>query len=74
MISQELMEIMKYIYKRNQDNVSSSYDNLTEELTMSRPTARNRIGTLVGLGYLVETKKGRRKVFEFTEKGRNLFH
>jgi PAS domain S-box-containing protein len=73
MISSDLLDIMKYIYKRKLENVSPSYDNLIKELEISRPTARKRIISLINLGYLTEKKKGREKVFEFTDKGRALF-
>jgi archaellum biogenesis ATPase FlaH len=73
MLSSDLYDVMKYIYKRKLENVSPSYDNLIKELQISRPTARKRVISLINLGYLIEKKKGREKIFEFTEKGKSLF-
>jgi PAS domain S-box-containing protein len=73
LLSSDLHDILKYIYKRKMENVSPSYDNLIKELNISRPTARKRINSLLNLGYIIENKKGREKVFEFTDKGKRLF-
>jgi PAS domain S-box-containing protein len=73
MLSSELHDVMKYIYRKKLENVSPSYDNLIKELEISRPTARKRVISLINLGYLVEKKKGREKIFEFTDKGNSLF-
>jgi PAS domain S-box-containing protein len=73
LISRELHDVMKFVFSKTNEKVTTSYMNLVDELGMSRPTARQRVRKLINLGYLVESKKGKEKIFELTEKGWNLF-
>jgi predicted transcriptional regulator len=68
-----LLEIMRFIYKRNNIGQQPSYTHIAYELNISRPTARKRIKELTAIGYLRENQKGRTKVLELTHRGLNAF-
>ncbi|NHK33075.1 MAG: PAS domain S-box protein [Asgard group archaeon] len=68
-----LLEIMRFIYTRNNIGQQPSYTQIAYELNVSRPTARKRIKELTAIGYLRENQKGRTKVLELTHRGLNAF-
>ena len=69
-----LLEIMRFIYTRNNIGQQPSYTQIAYELNISRPTARKRIKELTAIGYLRENQKGRTKVLELTHRGFNAFN
>ncbi len=73
MLSAQLMDVLRLIVDQHDKNISPTYLTLVEELRISRPTARKRVNQLTGLGYISETRKGKSKSFDLTEKGRSLF-
>ena len=68
-----LLEILRFVYKRNNIGEQPSYTHIAYELGISRPTARKRIKQLTAIGYLKENQKGRTKVLELTFRGLNSF-
>ncbi|MFX0207440.1 MAG: HTH domain-containing protein, partial [Candidatus Hodarchaeota archaeon] len=72
-LSEENLEVMRFIYQQNNLGIKPSYSDIGKKLEISRPTARKRIKRLVATGYLIDSKKGNSKVLELTEKGKLLF-
>jgi len=72
-IPEELYKILKFIYQENSMGVKPSYINIGHELKISRPTVRKRIRSIISARYAIEIIKGKNKVLELTEMGRNLF-
>jgi len=72
-LPEEQLKILKYIYEDNIIGVKPSFTKIGQELGISKPTVRKRIRLLVSAGYLMEIIKGRNKIVELTEMGRNLF-
>lgn len=71
-LSDDLLEMLQFIYKWNTQGVKPSYTDAEHELNISKPTARKRIRRLIFGGYLTEIVKGRRKVLEITEFGNTV--
>jgi PAS domain S-box-containing protein len=72
-LSEDLLEILRFVYTNNNIGVQPSYTQIAYDLEISRPTARKRIKQLTTAGYLRENQKGRQKVLELTLKGLNSF-
>ena len=72
-IPEDILEILRFVYNKNHSGIKPAYSDIGAEFTISRPTTRKRIKTLVATGYLAEYRFGIRKVLEVTEKGRSLF-
>jgi DNA-binding MarR family transcriptional regulator len=67
------LEILKYIYKENLTGIKPAYGDLRQELDLSKPTVKKRIDELISSDHIIEHQKGRKKLLELTEKGRNIF-
>jgi len=72
-LPEDLFEILKYIYRQNCSGIKPNYTDIRTELGMSKPTASQRIKSLISKGYVVSSTKGRFKVVELTEKGMRMF-
>ena len=72
-LPEEKLEILRYVYLKNNSGIKPSYSDIGIEFKISRPTTRKRLKTLVATGYLDEHRIGIRKNLEVTEKGRCLF-
>ena len=72
-IAEEFLEILRFVYQQNNLGVKPSYSAIGEELQISRPTVRKRLKQLTATGYLLEHKKGKRKLVEISGNGRMLF-
>lgn len=72
-LPKEQLKILRYTYEDNIIGVKPSFTKIGQELGISKPTVRKRIRLLVSAGYAMEIIKGRIKVVELTEMGRNLF-
>jgi PAS domain S-box-containing protein len=72
-IPADMLEILRFVFNKNQSGIKPAYSDIGTKFTISRPTTRKRIKTLVATGYLAEYRFGIRKVLEVTEKGRMLF-
>ncbi|MFP4559579.1 MAG: DUF835 domain-containing protein, partial [Archaeoglobaceae archaeon] len=73
-LPENLLDVMKLIFRQNKSGIKPTYTDVGKELGISKPTARKRIRRLVNHGYLVESTQGRFKLVEITEKGRELFY
>ncbi|MFW9902746.1 MAG: PAS domain S-box protein [Candidatus Thorarchaeota archaeon] len=72
-IPDELLEILRFVYKMNNLGMKPSYSEVRDEIQISRPTVSKRIKQLVATGHLTENRKGNRKTLELSQKGRLLF-
>lgn len=72
-LSKTLIELLRYIYRQNSKGIKPSYSDLGRDLATSRPTVRKRVQHLTYLDYLKETRKGKRKNLELTDRGLGLF-
>ena len=72
-LSDELFDILKFIYRQNTIAIKPSYVRIGKELKISRPTVRKRITILCFKGFVTEEIRGRNKAVGLTEKGRRLF-
>jgi PAS domain S-box-containing protein len=72
-LSEDLLEVLRFIYKQNNIGLKPSYTVVGKELGISKPTVRKRIKALISSEYVVASNKGNRKVVELTERGKNLF-
>lgn len=72
-LPKELLKILRYIYEENKSGIKPSYNNIGQKLNISKPTVRKRIKELIIIGYIKEMEKGRNKVIDLTDMGRNLF-
>ncbi|MHA1443859.1 MAG: PAS domain S-box protein, partial [Candidatus Hodarchaeales archaeon] len=72
-ISEEFLEILRYIFQQNNLGNKPSYSEVGEQLRVSRPTLRKRLKHLLVRGYLVERKIGKTKSLELSRQGVSLF-
>ena len=72
-LPEEMLEILRYLYKMNNLGIKPSYSDVRDELLISRPTVSKRIKKLISTGYANETSMGNRKILELSQKGRTLF-
>lgn len=72
-MTEDLMEILRFLYRQNRAMVKPSYAEVGREFGISKPTTRKRIQRLVASGHVIELVKGRRKVLDLSERGRHLF-
>jgi DNA-binding MarR family transcriptional regulator len=72
-VSEEFLEILRYIFQQNNIGNNPSYSKVGEELRVSRPTLRKRIKQLLATGYLVERKIGKTKSLELSSRGVSIF-
>ncbi len=71
-LSDELREILQFVKKENLAGRKPVHKDVARESKITRPTAIKRIRQLKNKGLLVGTKRGRFKVLELTEKGREI--
>ncbi len=72
-IPHDLYSVLKFVYSENRGGKMPSYREIGSNFGITKPTTRKRIGELRSRGYLMELKRGRSKVLELTEKGKELF-
>ena len=70
-LSPKLLETLEYIDNKNKENILPSYSEIGEYFQLSKPTARARIRQLENLGTVKDIQRGRMKVLELTDKGKN---
>ncbi len=72
-LPEELVNVLRIVYELSIKGMKPSYTRIGREMGASKPTMRRRIRTLINYGYLEESKKGRTKIVDLTEKGRLFF-
>ncbi|HRS25294.1 MAG TPA: PAS domain S-box protein [Methanofastidiosum sp.] len=68
-----LLEILKFVYKKNINGIKPTLSDIGKDINITRPTIGKRINHLVKSNYLTVSVKGRNKVVELTNKGKELF-
>ncbi len=71
-LSEELLDLLKYVYRQNALGVKPSHTDVCKNLGISKPTAQKRINLLNSAGLIMEFTHGRRKNVEVMERGRSL--
>jgi PAS domain S-box-containing protein len=71
-IPEDLLELLRYVAHQNRLGVRPTYSNIGKELGLSKPTVRKRVRQLAYSGYVVDLTRGRSKIVELTDKGRNF--
>jgi PAS domain S-box-containing protein len=69
----DLLEVLRFIYKETNMGKRPSFTDVGRDLGISRPTARKRIKRLIQEGYVRESVRGNRKVLDLTGEGVRLF-
>jgi PAS domain S-box-containing protein len=72
-LAEGLLDVLRFVYRQNAMGIKPSYSDIALEVGVSGPTVRKRLRELAGSGYVRDSKRGRQKVVELTEKGRRLF-
>jgi uncharacterized membrane protein len=70
---EDLYEILEFIHQQNELGKKPSYKDITKQFGITRATTRKRIKRLKNRGLVIDRKKGRFKVLELTDKGRDFF-
>ncbi len=71
-ISQELYEILTHIQNENKTNIMVNYGNIRNTFSISKVTAKKRLESLIDEGLIYSRKRGKTKIINITEKGKNL--
>jgi PAS domain S-box-containing protein len=71
-LNDDQIEVLKFVFEKNLNNIKPSYSDIGKYLSESKPTIRNKIRYLKTKGYLIESIKGNRKTLEISEKTRNI--
>lgn len=72
MLPVKVLDLLEFVYRWNKKGMKPSHKDVCATLGITRNTARKRIRYLRGRGLLLETKAGRRKILELSEKGKAL--
>ena len=70
-LSQKFLDIIRYIDDMNREGRLPSYSDISEYFELSKPTARSRIRQLIEMDTVKEIQRGRMKILELTENGKN---
>lgn len=72
-LSDDLLEILKYVYSMNKKGLKPSFSDVGNKLSITRPTIKKRIDSLMISDYVNISTNGPCKVVELTQKGKDLF-
>jgi PAS domain S-box-containing protein len=70
---EKYLSLLRFVYERNSAGVKPSHSDVCKHFEITRNTARARIKYLAARGLLDEKLKGRSKVLELTELGKDYF-
>lgn len=73
-ISDELYDILKFIYEQNQKNAIVSVKKIGKEFSIVDKTTTKRLRNLEDKGLIYIKKQGRTKTLHASEKGKTLLH
>ncbi len=71
-LSEDLQEILNFVYQQNKLGIKPCYADIAKKFSITRITASKRISMLKNERLLMDRKKGRFKVLEITDKGKVL--
>ncbi len=71
-LPEDLLEVLRFVYRQNTVGIKPSCADVGRYLGISKPTVIKRIKLLRSGGYVSEVVKGRRKAVEISEKGRSI--
>jgi len=72
-ISTGLLDILRYVYKQNNQGKFPSYKDIGGTFDITKSTVRKRINKLKNEGLIIELKKGRFKLLELSNKAKAIF-
>jgi PAS domain S-box-containing protein len=72
-LPEDLYEILEFVHQQNRVGKKPHYYEIAKRFNITRVTTRKRINKLKVDGLIIDRKKGRYKVLELTEKGKDLF-
>jgi predicted transcriptional regulator len=72
-LEEELVKVLKYVYEENNRGIRPNITKVHTNLSLSKNTAKKRIKLLKDKNFLKIRKKGREKVLEITEFGKDFF-
>jgi PAS domain S-box-containing protein len=72
-LPEDFNEILKFVFEQNMMGLKPSYSEVEHGLGVCKPTMRKRLRKLISSGYLNENIKGRSKVVELSDRGKNIF-
>ncbi len=73
-ITDDLFNLIKYIYRQNQNNTIVSVKKVMSEFDITYVTAASRIDTLEGKGLIYSKKQGKIRAIFVTNRGKKLIH
>jgi len=68
-----MLEILTFVYNKNLIGIKPTFSDIGREINITRPTIGKRMSFLTTSNYLIVSIKGRNKVVELTNKGREIF-
>ncbi|KYC45335.1 MAG: putative diguanylate cyclase [Candidatus Methanofastidiosum methylothiophilum] len=68
-----MLEILRFVYSKNSIGVKPTFSDIGREINITRPTIGKRMSFLTMSNYIIVSIKGRNKVVELTNRGRELF-
>ena len=66
------MNILKHVNEKNVSNMLVSYQEITKNFNITKPTTRVKIRKIQGLGLINVEQKGRFKSIKITSTGRRI--
>jgi DNA-binding MarR family transcriptional regulator len=72
-LPQHLIDILKFIYHQNTMGTKPSYTEIGDILSLSKPTVRKRVRSLISGGFINENSRGRSKVLDLNARRKNIF-
>jgi PAS domain S-box-containing protein len=72
-LPEDLINILRFVYEQNISGLKPTYSEVEHELKVCKPTMRKRIRQLIGSGFIIDNMKGRSKIVELTDRGKNVF-
>lgn len=71
-LPENMLEIIRFVYNKNLIGVKPTFSDIGREINITRPTMGKRISYLTSSNYISVSIKGRNKIVELTNKGREL--
>jgi len=72
-LPENMIQILQFIYDKNLTGTKPTFSDIGKEIKITRPTIGKRLNYLASSQYLIVSIKGRNKVVELTQKGREVF-